>query len=354
LLTVSADLPDPGLAVLRGPRRGGAAGADAPAATAPGPDRRTFLLLKYGRHGGGHGHPDKLGISLFSHGERMSPDLGTPGYGIALNDAWYRHTLSHNTVLLDGQSQPPATGRLLDFRPWSGSAAAAPAGSPFGVIDAEVDWPDEAGSYAGARVRRRILLRPDYFVDVCTVSCPRPRAIEWAYHHCGRLTHVGAGATPPPVPAALPPAGDHVAYAVPETLRLRAALPGRPAVTAAFTTGTAGLHLWLNGIAPDDPVGPGDQPSWVLAAEAPDSPAAEPVALLLRRRVGTSATFGAVFVPYDRHGPHDGRPGVGAVSWSQPAGQDVALTCQVTSRRGSERWDISLAGREPPRLQTIE
>ncbi len=40
---------------------------------------QTQLLLKYGPHGGGHGHPDKLALVLWGYGERLSPDLGTPG-----------------------------------------------------------------------------------------------------------------------------------------------------------------------------------------------------------------------------------------------------------------------------------
>src|SRR5207244_5528008 len=74
-----------------------------------------YLLLKYGPHGGGHGHPDKLNVIVFAHGRRLSPDLGTPGYGIALNESWYRTTLSHNTVQIDGRSQPPATGSLVSL-----------------------------------------------------------------------------------------------------------------------------------------------------------------------------------------------------------------------------------------------
>ena len=35
-----------------------------------------YILLKYGPHGGGHGHPDKLALTLFAHGTRLSPDLG--------------------------------------------------------------------------------------------------------------------------------------------------------------------------------------------------------------------------------------------------------------------------------------
>ena len=83
----------------------------------PGPlEKQDCLLLKYGPDGGGHGHPDKLGTFAYARGIDLSADLGTPGYGIELNDTWYRQTLSHNTVLFDGCSQPPAEGRLVRFK----------------------------------------------------------------------------------------------------------------------------------------------------------------------------------------------------------------------------------------------
>ena len=71
-------------------------------------DRQSCVLLKYGPHGGGHGHPDKLSISFYARGFPVATDLGTPGYGVDLNETWYRQTLSHNTVMIDGSSQPPA------------------------------------------------------------------------------------------------------------------------------------------------------------------------------------------------------------------------------------------------------
>src|SRR5439155_4252829 len=92
----SVQLADSGLAVLRA-----GAGAD-----------ENCLILKAGPDGGGHGHPDQLAIQLFAAGSRLAPDLGTAGYGIDLNDGWYRQSASHSTVLVDAQSQPPASGRL--------------------------------------------------------------------------------------------------------------------------------------------------------------------------------------------------------------------------------------------------
>ena len=76
---------------------------------------RAVALLKHGPSGGGHGHPDKLALSLYAAGEPVSPDLGSPGYGVPLHRSWYRQSFSHNTVILDRRSQPPARGEMLRF-----------------------------------------------------------------------------------------------------------------------------------------------------------------------------------------------------------------------------------------------
>ena len=86
-------------------------------------DRQSLALLKYGPPGGSHGHPDKLAITLYARGEPAAADLGTQGYGIGLHAQWYRQTASHNTVLVSGRAQPPATGTLLHFAaPHAGGA----------------------------------------------------------------------------------------------------------------------------------------------------------------------------------------------------------------------------------------
>jgi len=141
------------------------------------PDRQDYLLLKYGPHGGGHGHPDKLSISFYACGFPVSPDLGTPGYGIGLNESWYRQTVSHNTGVVDGRSQPPAEGKLVAF--------ASGEGGDFGAVDAEAAWEEEP--YAGVWMRRTVLWTADYFLDLFQVACDRERQIDWVCRLRGEL-----------------------------------------------------------------------------------------------------------------------------------------------------------------------
>jgi hypothetical protein len=64
-----------------------------------------YFAVKFGEHGGGHGHYDKGSIYVHAFGR---PWLIDPGYG-------QKETYKHNTVLIDGNDQEPATGKLLDW-----------------------------------------------------------------------------------------------------------------------------------------------------------------------------------------------------------------------------------------------
>lgn len=62
-----------------------------------------YAAVKFGEHGGGHGHYDKASLYVRAFGW---PWLIDPGYG-------QRETDKHNTVVVDGKNQNPATGKLL-------------------------------------------------------------------------------------------------------------------------------------------------------------------------------------------------------------------------------------------------
>ncbi len=69
-----------------------------------------YGAVKFGEHGGGHGHYDKASIYVQAFGR---PWLIDPGYG-------QRETYKHNTVVVDGKDQNPATGRLLAWHHGAG------------------------------------------------------------------------------------------------------------------------------------------------------------------------------------------------------------------------------------------
>jgi hypothetical protein len=152
--------------------------------TGSGPDR-PWLCLKYGPHGGAHGHPDKASFVLYVRGRQLAVDPGMALYGAPIHAGWYRTTLAHNTLTIDQRSQSPATGRSLAF----GSAA----GAEFAVLD--------AGPIAdGVRlVRSAVLLDAQTVVFIDQVEAAGEHLLDLAYHQAGRWGDLPAGSafTPP-------------------------------------------------------------------------------------------------------------------------------------------------------------
>jgi len=113
------------------------------------------VVLKYGPHGGAHGHPDKLSISMFSGKEELLADLGSSAYGAPDHTKWYRKTVSHSTVTVDGKDQEAAKGQLVSFKP-SGKG---------GIVEAKAD-----NTYTGVEMKRSLNLHGNYLTDIfsCT------------------------------------------------------------------------------------------------------------------------------------------------------------------------------------------
>ena len=229
------------------------------------PAEQNYLMLKYGPHGGGHGHPDKLSLSLYACGFPIAPDLGTPGYGIGLNESWYRQTLSHNTAVVDGCSQPAAEGQLLAF---DGGEKAA-----FGVVDARVSW-DEA-PYEGVSMRRTILWTEAYFIDLFRVECDRERQIDWGFRFHGEL-EVARGLS----------AGEEVELQGEGYGHISAPIASTPEGPVRFQwalpTGRMALFL------------PQEEDTRIIQGQVPFNPATEQSDILIRRRWSRRAVFVAL------------------------------------------------------------
>lgn len=78
-------------------------------------DDQTILAMKYGVHGLGHGHFDKLHFMFWDQQREVVPDYGysrwiniEPKFGgryLPENTTWAKQTISHNTVVVDGMTQ---------------------------------------------------------------------------------------------------------------------------------------------------------------------------------------------------------------------------------------------------------
>lgn len=148
-------------------------------------ENATWLCLKYGPHGGGHGHPDKLNFVLYARGQVVAPDPGTAKYGLPIQRGWYRTTLAHNTLTVDEKSQKSAEGKCLAFG-----------------NEKDVDFVvAEAGDiYDGLRfIRSAALIGENLLVFVDQITGDRDRLLDIAYHQHGAWEDLPIGEkwTPP-------------------------------------------------------------------------------------------------------------------------------------------------------------
>lgn len=153
--TPSFDFKDVGFIILRSTGR-----------------NKNYVLMDYGPHGGGHGHLDKLNIVFASLGRTFAPDLGSIGYGSPLMGSWYRPTISHNTILVDGTSQAECSGGLLEF--YSG---------PF--LQIATAFCDAA--YYGVKMQRTLILSDDYLIIADNLKSDENHTYDWVYHNYGKI-----------------------------------------------------------------------------------------------------------------------------------------------------------------------
>jgi heparinase II/III-like protein/cellulose/xylan binding protein with CBM9 domain len=123
-----------------------------------------YVSVECGASGGGHGHPDRLNLTVHADGIHWLPDLGTGSY-VARDLFWYRSTLAHNAPRLDGVSQPPGEARVEGF--------------------------DEREGWGWARARfgpvgRSVVAGPGYLLDVVDLGGSEERVLEVPWHFQGR------------------------------------------------------------------------------------------------------------------------------------------------------------------------
>ncbi len=132
---------------------------------APSHEHRRGIGLYYGRMGG-HGHQDRLAISLVAHHIAMTPDMGYPLF-TGTNPrrvGWTHHIVSHNTCMVDDKP-------LNDQVSWSGKTKLFAQQGPLHVADIDGD----ARVYDGVNTYRRCVIQVDiddknsYFVDLFLV-----------------------------------------------------------------------------------------------------------------------------------------------------------------------------------------
>ena len=224
LETKSLDLADVGLAILR-------AGNN----TDPTKAEQACVFLDYGQHGGGHGHNDKLNITLFAGGREWLLDPGRLSYSHKEYKTWVKHTVAHNTVVVDERDQRPTAGKLLWMKADDeGTSCAAECRT----------------AYSGVTLRRSLRLTSRMLVDLYEVEAEKPRQIDWFVHANCATVEPTTIKTPPDVAAtAVASLGRGVGY---EHLTAARGWPSAAASSWEFAIADRKLKMWCAGDGADE------------------------------------------------------------------------------------------------------
>ena len=129
-----------------------------------------YASLECGAVGGGHGHPDRLNLTVHADGVLWLPDFGTGSY-VSRDLFWYRSTLAHNAPRVDEASQSLGEAHVEGF-------------------DERAGWGWARASFGP--VTRSIVLGSGYLLDVVDLAGNEERVIEVPWHFQGRGDVSGA------------------------------------------------------------------------------------------------------------------------------------------------------------------
>lgn len=230
-----------------------------------------YLALDYGPHGGGHGHPDKLGFSFYSLGDFLAHDPGCVAYGLPIHSQWYRQTVSHNTVVVDGKSQEECTGELDYFL----------ASPRMAVVSATADEANGA-----VRFRRLALLTSSLLLLVDDLADEEAHQYDWALHGVGAFT------TALPLGRRAEPAGTDHGYQHIENVT---ATPALGSWQADWTSPKRSFRLTM---LADDAT-----PTEVIAGQGWGPSSLGKVPMVLARRQAKSTRYVAALQPYRGDAP---------------------------------------------------
>jgi oligo-alginate lyase len=235
--------------------------------------------LTFSPYGGFHGHLDKLSFVLFGYGRELGVDPGraaSQAYRLPIHKQWYKATISHNAVVVDGQSQEPAAGTLRVFA----------SNERYVAVVADCD-----SAYPGLRHRRLLLMTPAYLlVYDHLISSGRERRFDWLYHDRGTEARCDEARE------AMDASAESADYKYIQKAR-RGSTDAD--IRVDFADGPVTVHLTMAGL-------PSTQ---VLVGDGPGASVLDRVPLAMITREGKEARFVAAIEPV----PGSGKPTVEAV-----------------------------------------
>ena len=154
-------------------------GAEAPAESVLLPSQGLAVLRTGGRYAslecgawsGGHGHPDRLNLTLHANGVHWLADPGTGSY-VDRDLFWYRSTLAHNAPRLGGASQQGGDADCEAF-------------------DLAGGWSWVRGRWGG--ISRTVVSGPDYLLDTLQLGAEEEVLLELPWHLPAGIDVASAG-----------------------------------------------------------------------------------------------------------------------------------------------------------------
>src|SRR5271157_3383942 len=148
----------------------------------------TAVSLSYGPHGGGHGHSNALNLVLYAHGRQWIPAFGSMPYETHWKYEWTAHTISTNTMVVDGISQKPTATKHTEWPQDSATDRVCGVLEHFDAQSKSVSAHCD-NTYESIRLRRAVRLQDHAAVDAFTVSDAKGAEHQYDYvlHIDGQL-----------------------------------------------------------------------------------------------------------------------------------------------------------------------
>jgi hypothetical protein len=118
------------------------------------------------------------------------PDSGTTGYGAELHYGYYKNSVTHNTLAVEQQNQPPANPRVNSFIEQEKQLT---------WLDVEVDWCGELPqvdshtivqwdeeAYKNIVFRRQVLWLGDAVIELNKIENPNEKQLDLIWHVRGK------------------------------------------------------------------------------------------------------------------------------------------------------------------------
>ena len=157
------------------------------------------LVMKYAKHGMGHGHFDRLGFMLYDGGDEVIQDYGSArwvniehkdggGY-LKENHSWAKETIAHNTLVVNKDSHFDGNVQAADLT--SGTRYSFTSTDSVSIVSAR-----EENAYKDVKMQRTMALltieeleRP-LVLDLLTVQAPKETRYDLPLYYQGELMSV--------------------------------------------------------------------------------------------------------------------------------------------------------------------